>query len=257
MRQPRLAEMVADVLRRRILDGTLADGDLLPKQEDLLDEFGVSKPSIREALRILETEGLITVRRGNIGGATVHVPRAQSAAYMLGLVMQAQAVSVADLGSALSFLEPVCAALCAAREDRMDTVVPALRAIHDEAESVIDDELVLLDVGRRFHEALVSLCGNQTIILMVGTLESLWSAHERSWAGTVRPEALPDARYRRTGHKAHERIIALIERGAVDEVAKATRLHVTGAQEYALHAGGTIDVAPLSRPGFDRSTSLR
>ena len=46
LRQPRLAEMVADVLRRRILSGVLADGDLLPKQEDLLDEFGVSKPSI-------------------------------------------------------------------------------------------------------------------------------------------------------------------------------------------------------------------
>jgi DNA-binding FadR family transcriptional regulator len=249
--------MVADVLRRRILSGQLADGDLLPKQEQLLDEFGVSKPSIREALRILETEGLITVRRGNIGGATVHVPRPAAAAYMLGLVMQSESVTLADLGDALRYIEPVCAALCAAREDRMDTVVPVLQALQDEAESVLDDERALLDVGRRFHEALVSQCGNHTIILVAGTLETLWSAHERSWAGTVQVDALPDAQYRRAGHRAHERIITLIERGAVDEVAKAVRQHVAGAQQYALDAGGTIDVAPLASGGFDRSTLLR
>ena len=68
VRLPRLAEMVAAGLRDKILSGELDDGDLLPRQEDLLAEFGVSPPSIREALRILETEGLITVKRGNVGG---------------------------------------------------------------------------------------------------------------------------------------------------------------------------------------------
>ena len=72
--QPRIAEMIADSLRRRILEGELADGDVLPKVDDLLLEFPVSKPSIREAMRILETEGLISVRRGNVGGAIIHSP---------------------------------------------------------------------------------------------------------------------------------------------------------------------------------------
>src|SRR6185437_7074718 len=57
--QPRVAQMVADVLRTRIVDGELPDGSLLPKQDDLIDEFQVSRPSFREALRILESEGLI------------------------------------------------------------------------------------------------------------------------------------------------------------------------------------------------------
>jgi GntR family transcriptional repressor for pyruvate dehydrogenase complex len=99
LRQPRLAEMVADVLRRRILAGQLADGSMLPKQEELIDEFGVSKPSMREALRILETEGLITVQRGNVGGAIVHAPQASNAAYMLGLVLQSRSVSLYDVGA--------------------------------------------------------------------------------------------------------------------------------------------------------------
>ncbi|HRE03853.1 MAG TPA: GntR family transcriptional regulator, partial [Ilumatobacteraceae bacterium] len=66
LRQPRLAEMVADVLRQRILSGELGDGSIIGKQEELIEEFNVSKPSIREALRILETEGLISVQRGKL-----------------------------------------------------------------------------------------------------------------------------------------------------------------------------------------------
>src|SRR5918996_2342005 len=95
--QPRVAEMVADILRARIVDGALGDGDLLPKQDDLLEEFRVSRPSIREAMRILETEGLVSVRRGNIGGAEVHAPKPSNAAYMLGLVMQSKHVRLGDL----------------------------------------------------------------------------------------------------------------------------------------------------------------
>src|ERR1700694_2827208 len=62
---PRIAQIVADELRRQIIDGELADGDLLPRQELLVEQFNVSLVSLREALRILETEGLVSVRRGN------------------------------------------------------------------------------------------------------------------------------------------------------------------------------------------------
>ena len=57
LRQPRLAEMVAEGLRERILSGELADGSMLPKQDDLLAEFRVSPPSIREALRVWRPRG--------------------------------------------------------------------------------------------------------------------------------------------------------------------------------------------------------
>src|ERR671929_6023 len=76
----RTAEIVADELRRQIIDGELSDGDLLPRQELLVEQFNVSLVSLREALRILETEGLVSVRRGNRGGAVVHAPAKASAA---------------------------------------------------------------------------------------------------------------------------------------------------------------------------------
>jgi DNA-binding FadR family transcriptional regulator len=248
--QPRLAEMVADVLRRRILDGSLRDGDALPTEEQLLAEFGVSKPSLREGLRILETEGLVTVRRGNIGGATVHVPSSQAAARMLGMVLQSERVTLADLANALRQFEPLCAGLCAARPDRLDTVVPTLRAIHDEEVGVVDDQQATLALGRRFHETLVSECGNQTIIHVIGTLESLWSSHEQQWARRVHPDGLPDVRSRRAGHRAHGRIITLVEQGDIDAVTKIVRRHIEGAQAFALSVDGhrVVDVTPRVRP---------
>src|ERR1700712_5297682 len=95
--QLRVAGSVAATLRERILAGIEIEGSTLPTQDQLVQEFGVSYPSIREALRILETEGLVTVRRGNVGGAEVHRPGEASAAYPLGLALQAGRVSLADL----------------------------------------------------------------------------------------------------------------------------------------------------------------
>src|SRR5580698_4135154 len=121
LRQPRLAEVVAGVLRERIIDGSLGDGDLLPKQDELLEEFRISRPSLREALRILESEGLIRVRRGNVGGSVVEVPTAETSAYTLGLVLQSRRGTVADLALAIKQIEPVTASMCAERRDRKKT----------------------------------------------------------------------------------------------------------------------------------------
>jgi len=182
LRQPRLADMVASVLRERIVNGELGDGDLLPKQDELLEEFRISRPSLREALRILESEGLLTVRRGNVGGSVVEAPNAESSAYMFGLVLQSRRGTVADLADAIRHIEPITASLCAERADRADAVIPQLRANIAECEAAIDDGPQFTVLSRGFHEELVAACGNQTLILMVGALESLWSEQERRWA---------------------------------------------------------------------------
>jgi DNA-binding FadR family transcriptional regulator len=93
---PRVAESIAADMRKRILRSE-SDNVPLPRQDDLTAQYGVSGPSLREALRILEAEGLITVRRGKFGGAYVHKPSWSSAAYAFGLSLQGQGVTVADL----------------------------------------------------------------------------------------------------------------------------------------------------------------
>jgi GntR family transcriptional repressor for pyruvate dehydrogenase complex len=243
--QPRLAEMVADALRDRIISGRLKDGDGLPRQEDLLAEFNVSRPSLREALRILESEGLITVRRGNLGGSVVHAPRVGNAAYSVGLVLQSRGVPMTDLRDALKSIEPVCAGMCAAREDRHEAVLPVLRAIHDEVVAAVDDEVGFTVAARRFHEQLVAVCGNETLIVVVGALESLWSSREEAWARDASLTGeFPDRRRRMTGVRAHERILRSIEDGAVDRVQQEARVHLESTLLYAV--GGNRPVAASS-----------
>ena len=67
-------QQIADELRGLIVSGELADGASLGREPDLVERFGVSRPSLREALRILETEGLIRVVRGLHGGVVVQSP---------------------------------------------------------------------------------------------------------------------------------------------------------------------------------------
>ena len=239
LRQPRLAEMVADVLRQRILSGELTDGASIGKQEELIEEFSVSKPSIREALRILETEGLVSVLRGNVGGAIVHVPQVSNAAYMLGLVLQAKKVTLRDVGGALKNIEPVCAALCAERDDRLTEVVPTLRAVHQAAvDCMATDQLRFTQLTREFHEQMVALCGNQTMIQLVGALETLWSAHEQEWAKRASREGeFPKTTVGKNSLRIHERLIMLIEAGNAEGVAVAARRHLEDSVFYKSEDG--------------------
>jgi GntR family transcriptional regulator, transcriptional repressor for pyruvate dehydrogenase complex len=227
MRQPRLAEMVAGVLRDRIVSGALADGDALPGVDKLVQEFAVSPPSLREALRILENEGLITVRRGNVGGAVVHRPTADSAAYMFGLVLQAERVEVADLAAAVGHLETLCARLCAARADRARAVMPQLHELQAEGERVIDDAVAFESSCQRFHDALISLSGNRSIEMTVGALGWLWRQQGAGWGHRVSElHEYPDPKLRKAGLAAHASILSAIERGDAEQAEALTRSHL-------------------------------
>jgi DNA-binding FadR family transcriptional regulator len=252
LRPPRLAEMVSGVLRDRILSGELEDGSMLPKQEELLEEFGVSMPPIREALRILETEGLITVKRGNIGGAIVHRPQPAKAAYMLGLVLQSRAVSLGDVLRAMLAFEPACAAACASRADRESTVLPRLHATLDASLAAIDDAETYTGLARQFHVDMVATCGNEPMVLVVGSLEALWTAHvdtlarRRSQLGSF---AEPTAR--QVSAEDHEKVYAAIAAGDARTAEQAVRDHYSHPQDPGW--GDAVNLDRLIEASFMQS----
>jgi GntR family transcriptional regulator, transcriptional repressor for pyruvate dehydrogenase complex len=253
LRQPRIADLIAERLRSRIVNGEIADGQLLPKQDELLEEFEVSRPSLREALRILETEGLITVRRGNMGGAVVHAPKPEAAAFMMGLVLQAGQVPLTDLAEALARLEPACAAACADRADRATTAVPVLRAAIDKAAENIDDPMAFTQIAHRFHDELVGQCGNETLRLTVGTLVTLWSTQESAWAeGAEARHAFPDRQLRMAALRAHRKLVDAIERGDANEAARISYAHMEASQIHVLGEQGSASISVTQR-GDSRS----
>jgi GntR family transcriptional regulator, transcriptional repressor for pyruvate dehydrogenase complex len=254
LRQPRIADLIAERLRSRIVNGEIADGNLLPKQDELLEEFEVSRPSLREALRILETEGLITVRRGNMGGAVVHAPKPEAAAFMMGLVLQAGQVPLSDLAEALGRLEPACAAACADRPDRAETAVPVLRAAIDDAADNIDNPLAFTQIAHRFHDELVGQCGNETLRLTVGTLVTLWSTQESAWAeGAAARHAFPDRSLRLAALRAHRKLVDAIERGDANDAARISYAHMEASQIHVLGDQGSVSVSVTQRGDAPRS----
>ncbi len=234
IRQPRVAEIVASRLRDDILSGRLTEGDVLPSQETLFHEFGVSPPALREAIHILEVDGLVSVRRGNVGGAVVHLPSAERTAHMISMVLQARASTPADVSGALLHLEPVCAGLCAAREDRMTEVVPFLEAEIERQTAQFDDLSQYVPNARRFHEAIVSRCGNEPMILLIGSLELIWSAHESSvWSD----DGAMTAKTMRAALRDHQRLVDAIRGGQQDRAVRLAQDHLAVARTNTLAFG--------------------
>ena len=249
IRQPRVAEIVASRLRDEILSGRLKEGDVLPSQESLFQEFGVSPPALREAIHILETDGLISVRRGNVGGAVVHLPSAARTAHMISMVLQTRAATPSDVSEALLHLEPICAGMCATREDRMTEVVPHLQAEIDLQTEQFDDASRYVPNARRFHEALVSRCGNEPMILLIGSLELIWSAHESSvWSDD-------DVTHKtmRAALRDHQRLLDAIRDGNAARAVRLAQDHLAAARRNMLAAGAdkTIEARLISNSHYN------
>src|SRR5262249_55414024 len=94
---PKAGELVAFQLRRRIVAGELTEGATLPNDPALRGELGVSRPTLREAWRVLESEGLISTRRGAREGPQVHPPTERVAARYATLVLQAERTTMIDI----------------------------------------------------------------------------------------------------------------------------------------------------------------
>ncbi|KRA24662.1 hypothetical protein ASD65_09745 [Microbacterium sp. Root61] len=245
---PRIAESIAADLRQRILRSEHTDVPL-PRQDDLIEQYGVSGPSLREALRILEAEGLITVRRGKFGGAYVHKPSWSSAAYALALSMQGQGVRIADLAESLLLLEPKCAALCAERVDRHEALVPALRANLAESEEVLGVGGLYSASARGFHDIMVASVENVSLRLLVRSMVAIWSIQEQTWADTVNATAqYPDEAHQRESWRTHAAILKYIEDGDAEGVTKLSASHLRATQAIVLErfGGEVVDASSLA-----------
>ena len=203
-------QQIADELRALIVAGELAEGDSLGHEPDLVDRFGVSRPSLREALRILEAEGLVTVVRGVHGGVVVHEPNERMTARTAALVLQARNVPLADVFEARGLLEPLAARAIATMRGRRPAVNELRRLIGDEMTAIEDPERFGV-ANATFHERLVSLAGNQTLSIVAEMLNEIVARAVTavSQAGDV----VGSLSTRRRGIRSQERLIELLEAG--------------------------------------------
>lgn len=182
VRAPKTAELIATLYRRRVVRGELRPGDALPSEQQLMTQFGVSRPTLREAFRILEAENLISVKRGSRGGARVTQPSLSVAARYVGLLLQIQGTTIADVYEARMVLEPACARLLASRRTRQDLAdlsacVDELRGVVEAGQDKVPEPGHWSSLAYRFHELIMQRCGSKTLAVQGGVLQDIVETH--------------------------------------------------------------------------------
>lgn len=226
LRPPKTAELVAQNLRRRIVRGELKDGDFLPHEAQLMDIFHVSRPTLREAVRVLESDRLVEVRRGSRTGARVCVPGPEIVARPAGLLLELAGATLNDVYTARSMVEPAAARLLA--ESGTGTAHATLAGMLLDVPG--RDELpVLARFAADFHLALVQLAGNATLAIVAGMLHEI-TDRQTTEALTSSSDALTGQRYRRL-LRSYERLVELVRArdGVAAEAHWREHMSVSGA----------------------------
>jgi DNA-binding FadR family transcriptional regulator len=209
-------EQVADVLRRRVVAGDLEPGARLPTETMLASEFGVSRPTVREALRLLAAQNLVRTAKGATGGSYVTVPSvghlSASLGPGIGLLADAQHISLEELLEVRQLLEVPAARLAAAR--RRDDDLERLRsAIPERPLELGAQEQFAYNAD--FHAVVLEASGNSLLAVAAQPVfDVLQTRLVRSNLG---------ARFHRTINAHHRSLVAAIESG--DEDAAGGEMH--------------------------------
>jgi DNA-binding FadR family transcriptional regulator len=234
-------KQVADELRGLIISGDLDEGDLLGTEAELIQRFDVSRPSLRESLRILEAEGLISVVRGAQGGVVVHRPDQRMTARAAALVLQSRSVSLADVFEASAVIEPAATRMVAASRGHL-RAADQLRDLVTEMKRTVEDPMTCTSVMVQFHSDIVQLAGNQTLILIC---EMINEVIVRAVADALtRSRDEPIASRRRT-IRSFEQLVDLIAAGDAEGAQEHCAEHMARLRQTLLgdFASSVVDRA--------------
>lgn len=226
---PKTSEVVANRIRAQIVRGELHEGDALPPEGSLMESLGISRPTLREAFRILEAEGLISVVRGSRTGARVHRPSVDLVSRYAGYLLESEGTTIADLYRARLAVEPTAVRWLAG--DRGGGALGGLRALLAEMDALLsahryDDFIARVDI---FHHALIAATGVKTLILLSRMLLNLYGRHQLEFQR--RHPRTAEERHRRhlLGLRSYWKLVDLIEAGDVEGAVAHWRLHLNNA----------------------------
>jgi len=239
LREPKMADRVATVLRKMFIRGEIAEGTMLPPESELMERFGVSRPTLREAFRVLESESLIEVQRGVRGGARVTRPRRETLARYAGLILEYEGVTLKDVYDARVTLEtPMIVELA---KNRNAAVIAELEEIV-ERESKLRPGSDAVDQLTDFHAAVARLSGNKTLQIISAMLHHIIEKANRSLQPTKGDRA--EGAVRRSA-KTHRMVLDLIKAGEAEKAGELWRKHLQKAEEFVLAGSELSTVVDL------------
>ena len=161
----RVSQVIADQVRALIRQGRLRPGDRLPSERDLCERFGVSRVTVREALRVLEAGGLIAVRVGARGGAFVTSPSQARLGEGLADLLQLSPLTAAEVTEARMVFELGIVPLVVERATEDDLV--ALERLCAEQQAALEEERYTMEMSAEFHVAVAASTHNAAIEMLV------------------------------------------------------------------------------------------
>jgi len=237
VKSTRIYEEIVRQVKQLIAEGKLKSGDQLPPERDLAEKFMVSRTSVREALRALQSRGLIEIRAGE--GTFVRDISVETLIEPLALVILPHREAVGELFEARRLLEPAIAAL-AARRATPEDIAEMARILEEQAKEIAQGRTGLAQ-DAAFHGAMASSAHNRAISRIDGALmDLLTQSREESLHTPGRPTR---------SHEDHQRILEAIRRR--DEVGahRAVLDHLAAVERLVMGTpGGRGSVATEPPP---------
>jgi GntR family transcriptional regulator, transcriptional repressor for pyruvate dehydrogenase complex len=229
-RVPKAAELLAAKIRGQIIRGELKAGDELPAETELMERFGVSRPTLREAVRVLEMESLLRMRRGSRGGALVTAPDPRVAARAVGVLLQLRGVSLRDIYQARTMIEPM-AARQIAESGNAQGVLATLRERNEAARVSVRDFRQFCRHSWSFHKGLVEGTRNETLTVLVQAIADLIELQATRGSPRPQPPAGTDEQVRVNleSVEANDTLLKLLEARDADGAEAHWTRHLTSA----------------------------
>jgi GntR family transcriptional repressor for pyruvate dehydrogenase complex len=238
LRPPKVAELVAADIRRRIVSGALTPGDSLAPEASMMRDYGIARPTLREALRLLENDQLLTVRRGSHLGWRVRLPDPSLTARSVTMLLELRGATLRDVYTARTIFEPPA---CRMAAERVTTdAVALLRSTLADELAADDDRLRYPVVAWRFHTELAELSGNATLAVLARALQMISQNHASRAIATRW-----DKRMWRTAYRAHEKLVDLIASGEGAQAETFWRRHMELAGDHLLRDVGDLPISEV------------
>jgi DNA-binding FadR family transcriptional regulator len=216
------SELIAQYLASYIVDSDLPPGTALPPEREMVQSLAVGRTTLREALRLLETRGVITIRSGRHGGPVVRRPDPRDLSEGLSLILQFEKADLTVMMEARSALEPAAARLAATRID--EEMLERLRANNQATLEAAGDPDAFFDLNREFHRLIAEASGNIVVRIFV---ESIMSLADGQAAGIVYGRRQIQAIV-----EAHNRVIEALASGDAQAAESAMNEHLEDSHHY-------------------------
>lgn len=237
VRVPKASERIADRLRGQIVRGEIPPGGMLPPEKRMVEDLGVSRPTLREAFRILESEGLITVLTGARGGPQVRLPDLSVASRHIGLYLQTRGATLADLLEARAEFGAICVRLLAERctsegLEELTACIDEQHRVWKEGVDTAADFARWVSLTGDFHNLIALHCRNKTLEAQSKSLADVLGAHRVvSIQRRAEPDAVADTSYIPGVIADYEKLVRLVEAGNAAAAEKHWRAHLYRAAE--------------------------